>query len=366
MFRAIMTMSSLILTLGVSASGQITISSNDFMPAPGTAFTYRNDVFLNATYFNSLIAGSGGSMNWDFSTRTYGTGFTNWSVDPASVPAIDSFPDANLAFFTYIIGTTDSNWQMYNSTPTSYSRLGSVSRVSSMDLVNTFEDIAPDWIFPITYNDQWTSYRHNTQYSSNSYSKIYDTTFNTVDAWGTAKYGANSVPCLRVISEERILTEIYDLQDMLISSFEQQNTTVSFVGAGNEFLVGATRVTFMGIMSYAGNIADDFYQQTTDVRQVDTGNLPNDFSLSQNYPNPFNPTTQISLSIPARSHVELIVYDVLGRRVRSLLDREMSAGSYTADWDGRNDAGEPVASGVYLYRLHSDQFETTRKMILLK
>jgi hypothetical protein len=366
MTRAIMSLFALLLLLSATASAQITISSNDFMPVPGTQLDYLNDAFVSESDFNSLLSGSGGPMNWDFSFRVYSGGYTNYSVDPASVPAIDSFPDANLALFSYIVGTTDSVWQVYNSSPTSYTQLGSVSRVSSVESVVTFEDIAPDWIFPITYNDQLTSYRHNTQYSSSTYSKTYDTTYNTVDAWGTATYGANSVPCLRVINERRVTTEVYDLQDMLISSFTQEFTNVGFVAAGFEYLVGVNRVSFMGIETYTGAIAGDFYEQTTDVRQEETTSLPTQFGLSQNYPNPFNPNTQIRLSVPARGHVELTVYDVLGRRVRTLIDRELSAGTYTADWNGRNEAGEPVASGVYVYRLQTDQYVTSRKMVLLR
>jgi hypothetical protein len=91
-------------------------------------------------------------------------------------------------------------------------------------------------------------------------------------------------------------------------------------------------------------------------------------SLSQNYPNPFNPTTTISYLVPdgAVQRVRLVVYDVSGARVRTLVDREQPGGSYTVEWDGRNDHGQAVGSGMYFYRLVEREYTQTMKMLLLK
>jgi flagellar hook assembly protein FlgD len=89
-------------------------------------------------------------------------------------------------------------------------------------------------------------------------------------------------------------------------------------------------------------------------------------SLSQNYPNPFNPSTTIAFSLKERGHVSLTVYNVAGERVRTLADETIAAGAHTRDWDGRDQAGQPVSSGVYFYQLKTSGFEQTRKMVLLK
>jgi hypothetical protein len=91
-------------------------------------------------------------------------------------------------------------------------------------------------------------------------------------------------------------------------------------------------------------------------------------SLSQNYPNPFNPTTTIRYLVPdgVAQRVRLVVYDVSGARVRTLVDRDQSGGSYTVEWDGRNDKGQAVGSGMYFYRLVERNYTKTRKMLLLK
>ncbi len=98
-------------------------------------------------------------------------------------------------------------------------------------------------------------------------------------------------------------------------------------------------------------------------------NLPKDFTLQQNYPNPFNPTTTIEFSIgsgSASQPVQLDVYNVLGARVKTLTTGPLAAGIHRVDWDGTNDFGQHVASGVYFYRLQVGDFAETKKMILMK
>lgn len=104
----------------------------------------------------------------------------------------------------------------------------------------------------------------------------------------------------------------------------------------------------------------------TDVGEQHGSTLPYRFELSQNYPNPFNPATTIEYSIPERKRVTIEVLNILGQRVRMLINREESAGSYTIGWDGRDDAGQAVATGVYLYRFRAGDHIETKKMLLLK
>jgi hypothetical protein len=94
-------------------------------------------------------------------------------------------------------------------------------------------------------------------------------------------------------------------------------------------------------------------------------------ALGQNFPNPFNPVTKIEYWVPegspgSKAGVNLVVYDVRGARVRTLVSGTKAAGRYEAQWDGRNDTGSPVSSGVYFYRMTAPGFATTRKMLLLK
>ena len=94
--------------------------------------------------------------------------------------------------------------------------------------------------------------------------------------------------------------------------------------------------------------------------------LPVRFSLHQNYPNPFNPSTTISYDLPKSVHVELVIYNVLGKEVRRLVDAKEMAGHHHIAWDGKDGAGATAASGVYVYRIKAGEFETTRKLILVR
>jgi len=86
---------------------------------------------------------------------------------------------------------------------------------------------------------------------------------------------------------------------------------------------------------------------------------PDKFVLFQNYPNPFNPATQISFDVQKKCHVFLRVYDILGKQVSTLVDRNMKAGHYNVEF---NAAG--LASGIYLYKIQMGDFSKTRKMLL--
>ena len=105
----------------------------------------------------------------------------------------------------------------------------------------------------------------------------------------------------------------------------------------------------------------------TEVDDNEDGNiLPFNFELSQNYPNPFNPATSIEYSIPTKSHVTIEVFNILGQRVRTLVDHEKPAGSYNITWDGNTNSGNPAATGLYVYRFQAGEYVETKKMMLLK
>jgi len=94
--------------------------------------------------------------------------------------------------------------------------------------------------------------------------------------------------------------------------------------------------------------------------------IPLDFSLKQNYPNPFNPSTTITFDLSKDSNVKISIYDTSGRLIRELVDHTMTVGSQTINWDGKDESGNPVSGGVYLYNLHTGNYNQTKKMVLMK
>jgi len=94
--------------------------------------------------------------------------------------------------------------------------------------------------------------------------------------------------------------------------------------------------------------------------------VPKEFSLSQNHPNPFNPATSIQYTLPIRSHVVLVVYNLLGQKVSTLVDEVKEAGIHQVTWNGKDNKGNTVTSGVYFYRIKADNFSEVKKMVLMK
>ena len=93
---------------------------------------------------------------------------------------------------------------------------------------------------------------------------------------------------------------------------------------------------------------------------------PEEFSLHQNYPNPFNPVTTLRYDLPENGHVNVIIYDMLGKQVKTLINQTQDAGYRSVIWDGTNDYGNPVSAGIYLYQIQAGEYMQTKKMVLLK
>ncbi|MCF7841466.1 MAG: T9SS type A sorting domain-containing protein, partial [Lentisphaeria bacterium] len=94
--------------------------------------------------------------------------------------------------------------------------------------------------------------------------------------------------------------------------------------------------------------------------------MPLQYSLEQNYPNPFNPTTTIQYDLPEPALVSLTIFNQLGQPIRTLVNGEKAAGYQAVVWDGQNNAGQQVGTGIYFYQMRAGQFSQTRKMLLLK
>ncbi|MDP7465754.1 MAG: T9SS type A sorting domain-containing protein, partial [Candidatus Marinimicrobia bacterium] len=90
------------------------------------------------------------------------------------------------------------------------------------------------------------------------------------------------------------------------------------------------------------------------------------FNVLQNYPNPFNPVTTLRYDLPENGHVNITIYDMLGRQVNTLINQTQDAGYKSVIWDATNDYGKPVSAGIYLYQIQAGGYISTKKMVLLK
>jgi hypothetical protein len=91
-----------------------------------------------------------------------------------------------------------------------------------------------------------------------------------------------------------------------------------------------------------------------------------EFTLSQNYPNPFNPTTTLKYDLPEDAMVNITIYDMMGRVVKTMVNTQQNAGYKSIQWNATNNAGQPVSAGVYLYSIEAGAFRQTKKMVMLK
>jgi len=121
------------------------------------------------------------------------------------------------------------------------------------------------------------------------------------------------------------------------------------------------------VFTTTASLSDSTFWQFTVTDVPKPTPIPTEFGLDQNYPNPFNPSTTISFSLPKESPVTFEIYNMLGVKIRTLMAGETKgAGVHTVAWDGKDDAGVTMPSGVYLYRVHAGTFLSSKKMTLLK
>ena len=111
----------------------------------------------------------------------------------------------------------------------------------------------------------------------------------------------------------------------------------------------------MGELDYVQQMSDEILE-----------NIPSIFSLSQNYPNPFNPVTKLDYNLPLRSKVNISIYNVLGQEIKTLVNGVKEYGYHSTTWNGQDNVGREMASGVYFARITSQGFTKTRKMLLVK
>jgi len=143
---------------------------------------------------------------------------------------------------------------------------------------------------------------------------------------------------------------------------EGDNYTLRAVHAGYD------TATYYGVtISSDTTINFELYKKPVGVEIAgDEKVVPRVYSLSQNFPNPFNLKTTIKLALPQDSQVRLKVYNVAGQLVKTILDKGMKAGYHLLSWDGRNNFGQRLSSGIYFLRVEAGSFKSTKRMILLR
>ena len=146
--------------------------------------------------------------------------------------------------------------------------------------------------------------------------------------------------------------------DLMIGQVLPGNTQYNFKGVLDDIRIYDYALSYNSIQS--------LYDYVVDVNEEQEIELPKNYGLTQNYPNPFNSQTNIEYQVPTQSIIKLEIYNILGQKIRTLVNQEKSTGNYSVSWDGKNDFGDSVNSGIYFIKFSSDNFSDTKKMTLLK
>jgi len=177
------------------------------------------------------------------------------------------------------------------------------------------------------------------------------------------------------------INKIDDVSDFVIHTNTTENGTIRIGGfsvipkeiTGNYLTLNFDVIGNPGergeieLNNYTINNEPGYYGTATiNIKTENLLSIPLKYNLSQNYPNPFNPSTTISYEIPKTSYLTITVFNLLGERIKTLVDEEKQAGRYSVFWDGQNEAGIKMPSGLYFYQMESDGFSRTCKMLLTK
>jgi hypothetical protein len=146
--------------------------------------------------------------------------------------------------------------------------------------------------------------------------------------------------------------------DLMIGQVLPGNTQYNFKGVLDDIRIYNYALTYSKIQS--------LYDYVVDVDEEKEIELPKNYGLGQNYPNPFNSQTNIEYQVPNQSYIKLEIYDILGQKIRTLINEEKNPGNFSINWNGKNDFGNSVNSGIYFIKFSSDSFSDTKKMTLLK
>ena len=164
----------------------------------------------------------------------------------------------------------------------------------------------------------------------------------------------------------------YKNEELKLGNYSNKNLKVKYLSDDNE-LYEVTNAKFdynNNTVTFSQNVLNGTYvieaSEQTKLNNVTETLIPETFSLSQNYPNPFNPETRISFSIPEKGFVKLSIYNIIGSEVKNLINNELDKGIYHVSWNGKDNYGKDVSSGVYLYKLEFNNSSIVKKMNLIK
>ncbi len=322
-----------------SSNAQITVTSSSIAPV-GTNWIYHADAGLSPV----TIPPGGANQVWNEPVHSFGYNFPSSFENPANTPYASEFPTA-----THCVSTA-GNYAYMQLANNEFRQLG----VGGTALLH-YDPTSLIMPIPLTYpHSPWTRvFEYDFQVIPGYVSTIHDSSIITLDGWGTLTTQYGTFQVLR--TQERHWIKEY-LNGVL--SANKQSVSYAWFNENGITILSYTNPSDSVNFTTASIIEAEL--TPTSVEQINDFE-PDNFQLEQNYPNPFNPTTIIRYSIPESSFATIKVYDMLGNEVETLVNEEHPAGNYEVDFNA-----EGLSSGLYFYKLQTDNFVGTKKMLLLK
>ena len=181
-------------------------------------------------------------------------------------------------------------------------------------------------------------------------------------------------PILTIVQDNVIITHsvirkglmkvvVVDIDGEIVESNNQQGLVrIPYSFNGNVLDISGVNISDVIVSGPKGKIAD----VSTGIISANVKLVPGVYALHQNYPNPFNPKTEIRFDVPEASVVEISIYNLMGQKVKTLANKDIAPGYHVMQWDGTNDRGSMVSTGMYFYTLHTNKYHAMRKMLFLK
>jgi hypothetical protein len=355
-----------LFTLAAEAFAQITITSNDLLALRGKSQIAEDDTTGNVTV---NVGSAGANQTWDFRTLVLqAQESTHQFLAPQNTPFAGQFPQSNLVQKSFLSAKPGfTSYLYFQAATTGLNFLGDAFQTPDTFFVtpSAAQVVTP---LPLQLGTSWNSVQSDTFGDPQSFTTITSTTTSiTVDAWGRVRLPVGDFDCLRIRANSQTIART------IVSGMVFLSDTTSGIGyswiSKNDFEVaqvssqdGETNPNFTNASGFSRLIS-----LTTSVASPSrTAEGPASFELAQNFPNPFNPETQIKFELHRAGLAELSVYNLTGERLRLLVSAHLPAGTHTFKWDGKDEAGKSLSSGIYLYRLRHGALEKSRTMLLLK
>ncbi len=332
---------------------QVTLTSLN-NPAAGNTM-----LIVNCDTLGIVQGNSGANQTWNFTGIILRDSTVNTWVASNTTPYAAQFPTSNIASTP-----NNSDYSYFTSSLSDFLYNG----YGGMFQVNSYTNPETILQYPFTYNSNFSDTYSSVYNNGVANSYLNGTTTSTGDAWGTLilpNGTFNDALRIRTVKAHRDSSNIGGFNNVLDFS----STAYTWFVPNKKFPVFEVRynsIAINGAPTFSGKfVTYNPNNPTIGITQLNT-NIPDNIKLSQNYPNPFNPSTKIRFEITAaerniNSNVKLLIFDELGKEVTTLVNENLSPGSYEADWNASN-----VAGGVYYYKLSAGNFTETKKMMLIK